>query len=321
MAVHTVPQDVETDDKILGPFNLRQFIYLLIAAAFCGIGYVLFRLFVPLVIIVIPPVIILLVLALPLKKDQPMETYLAAKISFLFKNNKRIWTPGQSETTIEIIAPKKEDSTLGKGLSRAEVSKRLSFLADIVDTEGYAIKNTSPNLPFNQEVYAEAEGITDMYDADRSQTVDQNLAQNNAQNREALVSQIQQAITNNAPMQPVVGTAPQTNFVSSAPVEQAPTLPEVPSYYSDMPALDTPVHQVTQSDPTDIFKNQDSAEEPVQEEPAQEEPAPVNPSMVELANSSDLSVETIAKEANRISEKQEQANQDPNNGEVYISLH
>jgi hypothetical protein len=85
MAVHTVPQDVETDDKILGPFNLRQFIYLLIAAAFCGIGYVLFRLFVPLVVIVIPPVIILLVLALPLKKDQPMETYLAAKISFLFK--------------------------------------------------------------------------------------------------------------------------------------------------------------------------------------------------------------------------------------------
>jgi hypothetical protein len=117
-------------------------------------------------------------------------------------------------------------------------------------------------------------------------------------------------------MQPVVGSTPQANFVSNAPIEQAPTLPEVPSYYSDMPALDKPVHQVTQSAPTDIFNTPGQAEEPVQEEPA-----PANPGMVELANSSDLSVETIAKEANRISEKQEQANQDQNNGEVYISLH
>ena len=311
MAVHTVPQDVETDDKILGPFNLRQFIYLLIAAAFCGIGYVLFKVFIPLVIIVVPPVVLLLALALPLKKDQPMETYLAAKISFLFYNNKRIWTPGQSESTIEIIAPKKEENTLNKGLSRAEVSKRLSFLADIVDTEGYAIKNTSPNLPFNQEVYAEAESITDMYDADRSQVVDQNLTNNNTQNREALVSQVQQAITNNTPMQPVVGVTPQTSFVSSAPVEQAPNLPEIPSYYSDAQTASQPTHPVTQSSPTDIFSTSESTEEP----------APVNPNMVELANSSDLSVETIAKEANRISEKQEQANPDQNNGEVYISLH
>ena len=318
MAVHTVPQDVETDDKILGPFNLRQFIYLLITAAFCGVGYVLFRIFIPLVIIVIPPIAILLVLALPLKKDQPMETYLAAKISFIFKNNKRIWTPGQSESTIEIIAPKKEENNLSKGLSRAEVSKRLSFLADIVDTEGYAIKNSSPNLPFNQEVYAEAESITDMYDADRSRAVNQNLAANNAQNREALVSRVQQAITNNTPMQPVIGiTAPQNNFIEQAPVEQAPSLPEVPSYYTE--------HHTTQAAPTDIFGNADAPEttaEP-QFEPQQLAPA-ANPSMVELANNNDLSVQAIAKEANRISEKQEQAAQsvqNQDNGEVYISLH
>jgi hypothetical protein len=155
-----------------------------------------------------------------------------------------------------------------------------------------------------------------MYDADRSQSVNQNLTQNNIQNREALVSQVQQAITNNAPMQPVVGNTPQTNFVSSAPVEQAPSLPEMPSYYSDEQPAPMPMHQITQSDPTDIFKDPNAPEEPVAEEPAQP-----NPSMVELANSTDLSVQTIAKEANRISEKQEQASQNPDNGEVYISLH
>lgn len=313
MAVHTVPQDVETDDKILGPFNLRQFIYLLIAAAFCGVGYILFRLFIPLVIVVVPPVVFLLVLALPLKKDQPMETYLAAKISFLFKNNKRIWTPGQSETTIEITAPKKEENKLNKGLSRAEVSKRLSFLADIVDTEGYAIKNSSPNLPFNQEVYAEAESITDMYDTDRSQNVDQNLADYNTQSREALVSQMRQAIDTNTTMKPVIGNTPRNDFVEQAPVEQAPDLPEIPNYYSD---AETPY--ITQADSTNDFDNSDNTS-------AQEEQSvQANPSMVELANSDDLSVQAIAKEANRITERQEQAAQaiqDNNNGEVYVSLH
>lgn len=313
MAVHTVPQDVETDDKILGPFNLRQFIYLLIAAAFCGVGYILFRIFIPLVIVVVPPVAFLLILALPLKKDQPMETYLAAKISFLFKNNKRIWTPGQSETTIEITTPKKEENKLNKGLSRAEVSKRLSFLADIVDTEGYAIKNSSPNLPFNQEVYAEAESITDMYDTDRSQNVDQSLADYNTQSREALVSQMRQAIDTNTTMKPVIGNTPRNNFVEQAPVEQAPDLPEIPNYYSD---TETPY--ITQADSTNVFDNYDNTS-------AQEEQSiQANPSMVELANSDDLSVQAIAKEANRITERQEQAAQaiqDNNNGEVYVSLH
>ena len=32
MAVYKVPQDVEADDKLIGPFSFRQFIYLIIVA-------------------------------------------------------------------------------------------------------------------------------------------------------------------------------------------------------------------------------------------------------------------------------------------------
>ena len=32
MAVYKVPQDVEAEDKLLGPFSFRQFIYLIVAA-------------------------------------------------------------------------------------------------------------------------------------------------------------------------------------------------------------------------------------------------------------------------------------------------
>ena len=31
MAQYKVPQDVEADDKLIGPFSFRQFVYLLIA--------------------------------------------------------------------------------------------------------------------------------------------------------------------------------------------------------------------------------------------------------------------------------------------------
>ncbi len=38
MAVYKVPQDVEAEDKLLGPFSMRQFIYLIIAAMGIAIG-------------------------------------------------------------------------------------------------------------------------------------------------------------------------------------------------------------------------------------------------------------------------------------------
>ena len=334
MAVHTVPQDVETDDKILGPFNIRQFIYLIIVAALIGVGYLLAQIFIGLIVIVIPPAIFLLILALPIKKDQPMETYLAAKISFLFKNNKRLWMPGQSETIIEIAAPKKTEEDRTKGFSQAEAMRRLSFLADIVDTEGYAIKSNNPNLPFNEEVYAEAESIVDIYDADKSTNLNSTLNDNNNSRHQALVEQMRNAIDNSHNLKAQNATISHSNTESSVasfapkstdqsePKDTAPILPE--TTFSKVPQLPTaPDYYET---PQESFNPVNLANPaPAQPNPTtqaaeqQTTPAPATPSpaMVDLANNENLSVETIAKEANRISQQQ----QNDNDGEVYISLH
>ena len=331
MAVHTVPQDVETDDKILGPFNIRQFIYLIIVAALIGVGYLLAQIFIGLIVIVIPPIIFLLVLALPIKKDQPMETYLAAKISFLFKNNKRIWMPGQSETTIEIAAPKKVEEDRTKGFSQAEAMRRLSFLADIVDTEGYAIKGNNPNLPFNDEIYAEADSIVDIYDTDKSTNLNNTLDNNNASRHQALVEQMRNAIDNShnlkaqnasishsTPAQPFVASfSPATAepaqekepVLPSTTFSKVPQLPSAPDYYETQQEKFNPVNIPAAPAPAQLGL---SAE--------QQNPAPAqtsSPDMVNLANNENLSVETIAKEANRISQKQNNSS----DGEVYISLH
>ena len=45
MAQYKVPQDVEADDKLLGPFNFRQFVYLMISGGLIALAIGLFQLF------------------------------------------------------------------------------------------------------------------------------------------------------------------------------------------------------------------------------------------------------------------------------------
>ena len=135
MAEYKVPQDVEAEDKLLGPFSFRQFIYLIICAALIGVAVMLFNIFPILCVIPIPAILVLLLFALPLKKDQPMEAYITAIAMYHAKTKVRLWTPGQPETTIEITAPKQIEEDRTNGLSQEEASHRLSFLAELIDTE------------------------------------------------------------------------------------------------------------------------------------------------------------------------------------------
>lgn len=177
MAQYKVPQDVEADDKLIGPFSFRQFVYLLIAAGLIALAVGLFQLFPVLAIIPLPPVLLLLALALPLKKDQPMETYLAALVSYYLKPHTRLWTPGQRDTTILITAPKIVEEVRTRDITGEEATHRLSFLADIVDTEGYAIKNTA-NSSMRDDLVAEANEAVDMFDKYQTTNIDRAISEN-----------------------------------------------------------------------------------------------------------------------------------------------
>ena len=164
MAVYKVPQDVEADDKLIGPFSFRQFVYLLIAAGLIALAVGLFQIFPLLAILPVPPVLLFLALALPLKKDQPMETYLAALVSYYLKPRTRRWVPGQRDSTILITAPKIVEDTRTRDISQEEATSRLSFLADIVDSQGYAIKGGIQNNNMRDDLVAEANATADMFD-------------------------------------------------------------------------------------------------------------------------------------------------------------
>lgn len=192
MATYKVPQDVEAEDKLLGPFTFRQFIYLMVIFGCVLLAIALFQIFPLLAIIPIPFIIFFGVLALPIKKDQPMETYLAAVLQFHTKPNRRFWTPGQSESTILITAPKIKEPSRKRNISQDEASHRLSFLSEIIDSEGHAIKNA--NSTMKDDFYAEAYNTTDMFERDNNFGIGNRIAEQEQERRAEVINRMRNAI-------------------------------------------------------------------------------------------------------------------------------
>lgn len=194
MATYKVPQDVEAEDKLLGPFTFRQFIYLMVIFGCVLLAIALFQIFPLLAIIPVPFIIFFGILALPIKKDQPMETYLAAVLQFHTKPNRRYWTPGQSESTILITAPKIKEPSRKRNISQDEASHRLSFLSEIIDSEGHAIKNA--NNTMKDDFYAEAYNTTDMFERDNNFGIGNRIAEQEQERRETVINRMRNAIEN-----------------------------------------------------------------------------------------------------------------------------
>ncbi len=146
MAQYKVIQDIEAEDKLLGPLTLKGFIYGIIAV-FCG--FINFRLLIsgigPLkwlfILIFLLPMLLFGVLASPLGRHQPTEVWLLARIRFLLKARQRLWSQSGLQHLVTITAPKKTEGPRTKGLSETEVSSRLQTLATTLDSRGWAIKN------------------------------------------------------------------------------------------------------------------------------------------------------------------------------------
>ncbi len=228
MAQYKVPQDVEADDKLLGPFTFRQFIYLMITIGSIGLAFALANIFPLLAIIPVPFVLFFGVLALPIKKDQPMETYLTAVVSYHIKPKTRVWNPGQAESTIVITAPKQVEAPRARSISGEEASTRLSFLAGVVDTEGYSIHGDL-NGPMRDDFLAENLDAHDMLDGYSSPVINQ------------MIQQEQQTRRTNASMPQQL--TPGTTQIRTAPMSDAqafatPTLPA--SYQANTPKTTVP---------------------------------------------------------------------------------
>lgn len=233
MAVYKVPQDVEADDKLIGPFSFRQFIYLIIVAISMAGAWGLSRLFIPLAIIPLPIIIFFAALALPLRKDQPMEAYLSAVVSFYFlKSRKRFWQPDGIDSFVTIIPPKDSERILTKSFGEDEASKRLDYLAGLVDSHGWAIRGasgtTGGDTSISQDLYYESQQAPDMMDnsSPAAQALTKQLDEGAATKRQQAISTMQDAAKAAAVADAASATAPAAN-PAPAPVADtsAPATP------------------------------------------------------------------------------------------------
>ena len=279
MATYKVPQDVEAEDRLLGPFTFRQFVYLLIAAIAGALAAALFQIFPLLAILPLPVIIFFLILALPLKKDQPMETYLAAIVSFYMKPNKRFWRPGQGETTIQITAPKIVEKSRTRDLSEEEASHRLSFLSNLIDSEGYAIRGNH-NTNFTENFIADATDVNDFMDDSQNQNLINLMQKDKVARHAEIINQMKAAINNteNA-MGPATISSHQATLGSN-PFTQNQTTPNQPT---TNPFIQ---NQTVQNANTLANRNQSI----------------LNSNYQNLANNQNFSIDTISKEANRYRE-------------------
>ena len=302
MSVYKVPQDVEAEDKLLGPFSFRQFVFLIIAVIGIAIAYGLSTIFLPLAIIPVPIILFFGALALPLKKDQPMEVYLAAVISFMLKPKKRLWQPDGIERLVEVIAPKVEEKTYGNNYDQAEVQRRLSYLANLVDSQGWSIRGVNnPNSSMRADLFNEGQAANDILDENSTtaQNINHLINQSDVRRRQEVIQKMQTGQS---------ATPPPTQTPQSSQPDN-PT-PAAPLQMNPYPTMRQSVLNPVSGQPT--------ANAPSQTQPTTTPQASVNevpPAIIELANNRDLSIETIAREANRIQQENKLSDE-----EVVISL-
>ncbi len=146
MATYKVLQDIEAEDKLIGPLTLRQCIYAAIAViagymSFLAINKGVWLLALPL----FPFILIGGFFAFPWSKQQSTEVWALAKIRFFLKPRKRIWDQSGVKELVTITVPKQILRAYSNNLSQGEVHSRLKALADTIDTRGWAVKNIDVN--------------------------------------------------------------------------------------------------------------------------------------------------------------------------------
>lgn len=328
MATYKVPQDVEADDKLIGPFSFRQFIYLIIVALACALAWGLAQLFIGLAVIPLPIILLFGALALPLRKDQPMEIYLAAIISYYLKPHKRIWDPDGVESLIEITVPKVIEIQRSKNISQEEAEQRLGYLASIVDSGGWAIRGVgaqaTQNTVLNNDIFLEAQGAEDVLDDNNliAKSFNTMMSKESDRIRQEAITRMRQPDVV-APQVPVSTVQPQQNPASAygipaqavQPAQATPVFNPYPNIQQSViqPINDT-AHESTpqppQSAPPAV-----SVQPPTPETPPTTSVKAVSADILNLANNPDLSIETIAREAHRIQQKENDMSE-----EVVISL-
>ncbi|HEX5797552.1 MAG TPA: PrgI family protein [Candidatus Saccharimonadales bacterium] len=339
MATYKVIQDIEAEDKFVGPLTLKQFIFAMFGSLFAYLSFfVVSRGLVWGLIGTLPPTLFGFFMAFPWSSEQPTDVWVLAKIRFRIKPKKRIWDQAGRQELVTITAPKKIEKPKTKNLSETEVRSRLKALAETIDSRGWIVKNVgyasqpaasdqssdrllSPETVPEPAVEADA-AIPDMMEDERG--LDSMIMEHD-QARKAEIYEKMDMARYGEPLDP-----PEPAVLPPAPVNNAYDEQSLSNTLkakrADKNIATGNMHTISAaSDDEARAQVQDGAAGPdddvasIDEQKTEVEKAgapmtePLSPDILRLAESNDLNVSTIARQANK------KADKEPN--EIVVSLH
>ncbi len=338
MGTYKVIQDIEAEDKLLGPLSLRQFIYAIIMLAIGFVGFTVAKINPLLAIPFLFPMGLFGLLAAPFGRDQSSEVWLLAKIRFAFKPRRRIWDQTGVKDYVTITVPKQIERHLTDGLDQTQVKSRLKALAETLDSRGWAVKNatatagvfvppayvggygttqsatesdrlvgasTLPATPIIASDVTSADDVLDEHYNPTAQKLGAMIEQSEQTRRQNLINTMQQPVAQQQAA-PVIQQPQQ-------PVQAIPTTTAV-----DESAL---LDQIHQKQAADRASNSHTKRIATPEEIAATEQAAAQTKaradeLKRLATNDDLNIATIARQAHK-----DDSSHELGSDEVVISLH
>lgn len=253
MGQYKVPQNVESEDKLVGPLSMKQFIYAIIGI---GWGFLIWRILQPGGVAAIPIMILLIVpvsgfmmmLAFGRREEQSFENYLIAMIRFQVVPRKRIWLKDDYKGEVIIDAPPPPKPKVMTSADLDKVHSRLQQLALVVDTRGHVKSSdvqiqdhTNTAAQFSERVFTPSElqkpilegGVKEQDDvlattditATQAQRVDELLQNQEYSIREEAKAKMTEPTTTTAtPENPAQTSQPQTDNAILKKVMDSPNM-------------------------------------------------------------------------------------------------
>ena len=140
MATYKVIQEVEAEDKIIGPFALKHIVYGMAAAGIAAAGWfvgdrVSYWLAVPLLAPFFLAAAFVALSAL-LRLNQPGDVWLFSKMNFMFRPRKRLWRQAGGYKPFIITGRAAEEKEEEAAAPAGEVGATARNLSSILDTRG-----------------------------------------------------------------------------------------------------------------------------------------------------------------------------------------
>jgi len=133
-----IPQNIDKEDKLVGPLTLKQFLYLLGGAALTFVAYQYYvnayLFFTEFVLIGIVVMTFASLLAFGKVNGRPFITFLASVGSFILAPKRRLWDKDNALETVTVKLPRQTE--MQAPATKAINKSQLEQLATILDTGG-----------------------------------------------------------------------------------------------------------------------------------------------------------------------------------------